>query len=61
MAELKASPDTIDKNDPELDPEEITISAFDRADNFEPKIYLKQKLSGTRKSFVCYSRWKVYF
>ena len=43
MAELKASPDTIDKNDPELDPEEITISAFDRADNFEPKIYLKQK------------------
>lgn len=40
----------------DVDPNEISISAFDSIDAFKPKVYTKQVSFGKRKSFLCYSK-----
>ncbi len=44
-------------NEIEVDPDEITVSAFEGKDKFHPKKYIKHKSSGKQKSFLCYSKY----
>ena len=40
----------------DVDPNEISMSAFDSIDEFKPKIYTKDVGFGKRKSFLCFSK-----
>ncbi len=51
--ETKENPD---KAGDEIDPDEITVSAFECKDKFSPKKYVKHKSSGKVRSFICYSK-----
>ena len=43
-----------DMADLHIDPDEVTISAFETQDEFKPKVYIREKAFGKRKSFLCY-------
>lgn len=40
--------------DLQLDADDIIISAFETQDAFKPKLYLREKAFGKKKSFLCY-------
>ena len=49
--------DMADVADLQIDTDEITISAFETQDEFKPKLYIREKAFGKRKSFLCYSEF----